>query len=225
MDQSSPEQGEPVLGHHVKDPPSSKPPCFSLMQALYRYASDAAVTEVFHALSATFPAGEAFFMKSVRHYELQLREQDPDLWQDVLLFLKQEAIHSAQHEKWNRRIAAEYGHPMEELERMVETVMQFQSDHLSPLNQLACTTCFEHFTSTFAHVLLGSQQGLSKMREPQRSLWIWHALEEIEHKSVAFDVYRAVGGGYLRRVLAMVWVTIIFALTFGLVRIFLHWLV
>jgi predicted metal-dependent hydrolase len=68
------------------------------------YAGDAAVSEVFHALSATFPAGEAFFMDSVRHFEGQLRHQHPALWGDVVLFLKQEALHSAQHEKWNRRI-------------------------------------------------------------------------------------------------------------------------
>ena len=52
---------------------------------------------------------------------------------------------------------------------------------------------------------------------------MWHALEEIEHKGVAFDVYEAVGGGYLRRALAMVWVTILFALTLGFIRIYLHW--
>jgi len=52
---------------------------------------------------------------------------------------------------------------------------------------------------------------------------MWHALEEIEHKGVAFDVYEAVGGGYLRRALAMLWVTVLFALTLGFIRIYLHW--
>ena len=43
-------------------------------------------------------------MDSVRHFEGQLREQHPALWDDVVQFVKQEALHSAQHEKWNRRI-------------------------------------------------------------------------------------------------------------------------
>lgn len=187
------------------------------------YGGDAAVTEVFHALSATFPAGEAFFLDSVRHYEQELRAHHPALWQDVVGFFKQEALHSAQHEKWNRRIQAEYGHPMADLEKRVDQVMQFQKQFMSPLSQLACTACFEHFTAIFGQILLRSRDGLCKMRPPQKKLWMWHALEEVEHKAVAFDVYLAVGGGYLRRAVAMVWVTILFALTFGFIRIYLHW--
>ena len=119
-------------------------------------------------MSATFPAGEAFFMDSVRHYERHLRDAHPELWQDVVLFFKQEALHSAQHEKWNRRIEEEFGHPMGELEQAVEKMMEMQKRHLCPLSQLACTACFEHFTATFGHVLLQSKDGLRKMRTPQR---------------------------------------------------------
>jgi len=193
-----------------------------------RYAGNAAVTEVFHALSVTFPAGESFFMDSVRHFEETLRNTHPLLWKDVVLFFKQESLHSAQHEKWNRRIEAEFGHPMMKLERCIDDVMQFQKRFLSPLNQLACTAAFEHFTATFGQILLESTDGLRQMGAPQRRLWMWHALEEIEHKAVAFDVYQAVSGGgvggYLRRCLAMMWVTVFFALTLGFVRIYLHWL-
>jgi predicted metal-dependent hydrolase len=121
-----------------------------------------------------------------------------------------------------RTSQAEFGHPMTRLETAVQGVMELQKRHLSPLSQLAFTACFEHFTATFAHILL-SRGGLRPMRAPQRRLWMWHALEEIEHKGVAFDVYIAMGGGYLRRVLAMLWVTVLFALTLGLVRIYLHW--
>jgi uncharacterized protein len=43
-----------------------------------------------------------------------------------------------------------------------------------------------------------------------RQLWVWHALEEAEHKAVAFDVYRAAGGGYVRRASIMLVTTAIF---------------
>ena len=192
------------------------------------YDGDAAVTEVFHALSVTFPAGESFFMDSVQHFGRQLREDHPALWGEVVLFLKQEALHSAAHEKWNLRVQEEFGHPMAELERIVKLVMQCQQRILSPMWQLACTVAFEHLTATFGYILLQTHSaedacGRRRMRAPQRWLWTWHALEEIEHKSVAFDVYEAVGGGYLQRAVAMLWATLVFAITFGLVRIFLHW--
>ena len=112
---------------------------------------------------------------------------------------------------------------MTELEATIDQVMSFQKQYLSPLSQLACTTAFEHFTATFAHILLRSKDGLRCMRAPQRRLWMYHALEEIEHKGVAFDVYEAMGGGYLRRAIAMIWVTIVFALSLGCVRVYLHW--
>jgi predicted metal-dependent hydrolase len=37
------------------------------------------------------------------------------------------------------------------------------------------------------------------MEPEMRALWEWHAVEEIEHKSVAFDVYEAMGCGYFHR--------------------------
>ena len=48
------------------------------------------------------------------------------------------------------------------------------------------------------------------MHQSVRPLWVWHALEESEHKAVAFDVYRTVGGGYLLRVAIMLLTTAIF---------------
>ena len=38
---------------------------------------------------------------------------------------------------------------------------------------------------------------------PVRSIFLWHALEESEHKAVAFDVYKAVGGKQFTRVWTM----------------------
>jgi predicted metal-dependent hydrolase len=45
-----------------------------------------------------------------------------------------------------------------------------------------------------------------------RTMWLWHAAEESEHKAVAFDAYLAAGGKYWRRVLWYVDVSAMFAM-------------
>ena len=70
---------------------------------------------------------------------------------------------------------------------------------LSPMNRLAITVALEHFTAIMADELLRNPE-YEKLMDPEHAkLWLWHAVEETEHKAVAFDVYRAVGGGYVRR--------------------------
>lgn len=179
------------------------------------YNSDPAVTEFFHALSVHFPAGETFFINSVAHYAEEIKTKDPKLWEQVLLFFKQEGMHTHVHEVWDARIQDEYGHPMDEYEADVALRLENTKSRLPFLSQLALTACLEHFTSSMARFLLDSRTGhivQQNSAEPHRSLWRWHATEELEHKSVAFDVYTLVGGGYARRCLIMMVVGPLFIL-------------
>lgn len=173
------------------------------------YDHSPAITEWFHALSVTFPAGETFFINSVRHFAPVLEKEHPELWRNVQLFFKQEGMHTAVHERWNRRIEHEFKHPMAELEEHVDAKLQEASSRLPPLTQLAITACLEHFTSGLGQIMLGTAIGqklMQKSAEPYRSLLAWHAVEELEHKSVAFDVYNAMGGGFLKRTMVMLWI-------------------
>jgi predicted metal-dependent hydrolase len=45
-----------------------------------------------------------------------------------------------------------------------------------------------------------------------QKLWQWHALEETEHKAVAFDLYQAIGGNYAWRVRWFLFASIQFAI-------------
>ena len=149
------------------------------------------------------------------HYSPTVQTRNPALWDDVVRFMKQEGMHTCAHEKWNERIMLEYGHPMDVSEKRVTYALKGAAKNLSPLNQLAITTCLEHFTAGLGHVLLGTQLGrqwVKKVREPHRSMWIWHGIEEIEHKNITFDVYKAVGGSWLRRALWMLVVSRVFSL-------------
>ncbi len=117
------------------------------------------------------------------------------------------------HEKWNERIEDEFGHPMGEIDSEIEEFLNLLRKTINPIDQLAVTACLEHFTSGFGYVFIGTPAGLElvkRCQEPQKSLWMWHAVEEIEHKKVAFDTYKAMEGGYLRRAITMLFVTPLF---------------
>ena len=71
-------------------------------------------------------------------------------------------------------------------------------------SNLAATAALEHFTATLAELVLTNEEIRDLMGDDAvRDLFVWHALEESEHKAVAFDVYKAVGGGERLRVWTM----------------------
>lgn len=139
------------------------------------------------ALSCTFPEGERFFMHSVRHYQQKLRSEK--LKEEVKGFIGQEAHHGNEHEAFNALMQRK-GLPTAKVEKFVHDGVRWQAKVLSPERQLAKTCALEHFTAMLAELLLedeGFSEGMDKRMAP---LWLWHAVEESEHKSVAFDVYQ-----------------------------------
>ena len=153
------------------------------------------------ALSALFPEGEDFFVRSVRHYRDEIT--DPDLKRAVTGFIGQEAMHGREHRCLNERLA-ELGYPTLRIDRVVGRFLKFRERLLPPIANLAFTAAAEHFTATLAELVLTDERVRRAGGDgPVAQLLTWHALEESEHKAVAFDVYRAVGGGELLRVWTM----------------------
>ena len=152
-------------------------------------------------LSGTFPEGEDFFVRSVRHYRDQIT--DPQLKQEVAGFIGQEAQHGRQHRVFNERLA-ELGYPTERIDRTVAKVLRKAEKTQSPIENLAVTAALEHFTATMAQLVLTNEEVRAMNGDNAVSkLFLWHALEEAEHKAVAFDVYRAVGGDEKLRIRTM----------------------
>jgi predicted metal-dependent hydrolase len=145
---------------------------------------DPIATAFYDALSATFPLGERFFMDSVRRYG---HLAGPPLDSQIAAFLAQEAIHSREHVFFNRRIA-EHGYDVEEMERRTQARIAFVKTRPA-LVQLAATAALEHFTAILAHALLADPRHMQGAPPETRALWRWHAMEEIEHKAVAFDTF------------------------------------
>lgn len=174
---------------------------------------DIAFSHLIAILSAIFPPGEEFFIRSVRRYASQITE--PGLKKRVAGFIGQEMTHGLQHRELNDQLAdmgyavvrnaeaaGRYGAAVEEyLDSKYPDTRQLR---LPRLAALSITATGEHFTAVLAERLLTKPQIQALMTDPEvRNLLNWHAFEELEHKSVAFDVYRTVGGPEWLRIATM----------------------
>ncbi len=162
---------------------------------------DIVMSHVLTVLSSTFPEGEKYFVRSVAAARDQITE--PQLLADVDGFLGQEEMHGREHLKLNERLA-EHGYPTRGIDNYVRWLFAWRSRFLSEKTNLAFTAALEHYTATLAELVLTDEQARNEVgRSAARDVLTWHALEESEHKAVAFDVYKAVGGGEVTRIVAM----------------------
>ena len=159
---------------------------------------DAYRSQVFNALSFMFPVGEQFFIDAVRHFLPEVERQgNAALAKDIKLFAGQEATHRHLHQQYNDHLLA-MGYDAW-VERTLQRVMHLTRNS-PPRFKLAITVAYEHFTAVLGDGLLRRSSWTECMTPMMRALWTWHAAEESEHKAVAMDTYKAVGGGYLMRV-------------------------
>ena len=191
--------------------PKVRRPQFAFSEAndmpRYWWDNDPAKTLLLAALSASFPPGERFFIDSVRHYQDQIT--DPELKKAIKGFIGQEAHHSREHELMNGFLQ-ERGVDLARLEREILGFMNLMRKYLSPERQLAHTVAVEHFTALMAEEFLLKYDALEEMDPRIAPIWAWHAIEESEHKAVAFDVYKAIGGSEFTRVTEMMIVSVLF---------------
>jgi len=162
---------------------------------------DLVMSHLVAMLSALFPEGEDFFIRAVRRYRDQVT--DPELRAQVAGFIGQEVTHGREHRALNDKLR-EMGYPTRMTDRFTNLLL-IRSDRLfSRRFQLAVTAALEHYTATIAERLLTSPEARELLGDSEvRSVLLWHALEESEHKAVAFDVYRAIGGTERMRIGAM----------------------
>lgn len=195
------------LGASVNIPPRRLDFVFHANEKRYWYKDSAFLTTFLATLSSLFPEGESFFVESVRNYRTLIT--DPILKAQVAGFIGQEAMHTKEHQALNDAIVKQ-GFPVDKLDRDAGKLLHLAQKILPKSMQLAVTTALEHYTAILAEQLL-TEPDLSADVSPKfRELWQWHALEESEHKTVAFDVLRQVNNSYLLRAGTMVPVTLIF---------------
>jgi predicted metal-dependent hydrolase len=175
----------------------------------YFVAGDMVYSHFVAGLSGAFPPGEEGFIRSVRRFADRIA--DPELKKRVAGFIGQESMHGQEHRHINEKLI-EMGYPIKwwDSKRFKTRQIRFE-ERLPAQVHLAMTAAAEHYTAVLAERVLSSEEIQSIPAEPEMwHLLNWHALEELEHKSVAFDVYRAVGGSERTRIAVM---AVMYALT------------
>ncbi len=165
---------------------------------------DIVMSHILAVLSGVFPDGEDYFVRSVSAVRHLIT--DPDLLRDVDGFIGQEQMHGREHRELNDRLA-ELGYPTKAIGAYVRWLFRTRERMAIVRLHLGFTAALEHYTATLAETLLTDEDARNEIgHEGVRSLLLWHALEESEHKAVAFDVFRSVGGTERMRMWTM-WLT------------------
>lgn len=177
-------------------------------------------THLCNSFTLLFPTGEKFFIRSLQKFVPQI--SDTQLLQDAKLFIRQEAQHALEHDKFLTNLR-EQGYDIDKTLRLVEDVItEFVENKTSAEFRLALTAGFEHLTSLLAEI--GLEENFFEKAHPQmKALFEWHAIEEIEHRSVAFDVLQNFDANYIRRIAGLMSAYLILSGLTGYVTANLLW--
>lgn len=181
------------------------------------FGGDPFKTRLFDAMSLLFPEGEKYFIECVRDY--RERTTDPELLAQIKDFTYQEAQHGMVHTAYNNRIDAQ-GVAVEHIIENEKKLLGWMRRRFPKGFTLAHTAAAEHLTAIMAHSFMNRPEIFEDADPRMRALYVWHGVEEIEHKAVAFDVMQKVAKvGYFTRVLALLYVSLFFPLhTFLILR-------
>lgn len=175
-------------------------------QARHWLNQSAFETQLFNALSLILPRAERFANECVKAI-LPLVE-NTELRIAARGFIGQEASHSFIHEKCNKLLTRQG------LKFAMEWYSQYRlkrSHWLHVKSRMALTSSWEHFTGIICEHSLKHSRLRTHADEPFRSLWLWHCAEELEHQSLAHDLYKAANGGYIRKILIYLYGSLMFA--------------
>lgn len=156
----------------------------------------------FEALSIFLTYGEDLVIETARHHRQFLT--DPELKRRVTVLIGQEAIHSRVHNEWNE-VLAQHRFPVSLYRFLGSKVFEYGFLRFPQPLKLSMMAGIEHFTAVLAEFMMKHEDHFfHSSDERQRALWMWHMLEESEHKDIAYDVYQTLSGRYPLRVIGFV---------------------
>jgi predicted metal-dependent hydrolase len=171
----------------------------------------AVIMHFMNAFQSLFPDGEGLFIDAVRdsmaRYSSKI-SQDPVLQQDIDTFIKQEGHHSVLHEKWNQALIISGYQKMNMYNKQLYRFRLWARTHLNLMTRLSLSIASEQYTASLAGLFtIGFPEIILHSPPIIQKIFLYHALEELEHKSVCFDLYQKLNGGYLRRMAGMIFIT------------------
>jgi len=161
-------------------------------------------THLLNAIAMLAPSFERLVISSVVPFRQSI--SDPVLSKQVEGFIGQESAHGSEFIRYNQVLKSQ-GYEVKKLEKSNLKKYKWLSDKFSPMMHLSLSLAGEHLTAIISDLILRDPQWLAHANKQYGALWRWHAIEEIEHKSVVFDLYRSLNGGYWRRLLGMWFIT------------------
>jgi predicted metal-dependent hydrolase len=162
--------------------------------------------QIVNAGSLAMPYLEPYLIKTMR--EARGRITDPKLAAELDLYCGQESAHYRQHRIFNDTLKAQGYRSVEAIEAQLAADYARLGAEKSLAFNLAYAEGFESMALAIGHMLIEDREFLFGGGESGvASLVLWHFVEEIEHKNVAFDVFEHVVGGYGWRVFGLAYAT------------------
>lgn len=176
------------------------------------FRDNALLSFLFNASSTTVPDGELFIVRAID--EAQQLVEDEELKRHAAVLIHEETAHARMHYAYNRYLDG-IGLPSLKYNAQSAALLAGFERRFTLLMRLATCAMIEHFTAIFSKQVLdtGILEG-EDVDERMDRVWSWHCLEELEHRSTAIELYRALGGGYFMRI----WIATITSLLFALVH-------
>jgi len=160
-------------------------------------------SQIVNSASMAMPYLEPYLIRSMR--EARPKISDPKLQHELDQYVFQEAQHYQQHRKYNDSISANYTCAKFIEERLAADYKKLERDKSLRFN-LAYAEGFESMALAIGHMLIEDRDYLfGDADSTVASLILWHFIEEIEHKNVAFDVFEHLYGSYFWRMVGLVY--------------------
>lgn len=165
----------------------------------HKFYMDAELASAYFAsLSIFLTRGEDLVIDTARYHRDFI--SDPLLKQRVTSLIGQEAIHSKMHEELNEAYLIR-DLPVKLFRTWAGWAFEYGFERLPQPMKLSLMAGIEHFTAVLAEYMMNHEEIFFRSQdEKQRAIWMWHMLEESEHKDIAFDVFQELSNNYLLRI-------------------------